>query len=214
MQKAGNTKRILCLAVALVMILSFFVAPSLVPSAQKRTPLDVYVGVDAAFASVNDTKQLVDEVKSYTNLFVVGSTAITWNESNLNDVCQHLNQSELPFMTFSHPRGDQFFSGAQWLSEAREKWSSTYRGMYVYDEAGGHQLEHDTFFMCAPEADNYSDAASRYVQNLTYYLSLVKSGWNVGSFPIVSSDYALYEYDYRAGYSAVFAEFIRVETAS
>jgi hypothetical protein len=205
MQKAGNTKRILCFAAAFVVILSFFVAPSLVPHDQKSTQPDIYVGVDAAFASVNDSKQLIDDVKSYTNLFVVGSTAITWNESSLNDVCQYLSDGGLPFMTFSHPGGDQFFSGEQWLSEARLKWNSTYRGLYVYDEAGGHQMEHDTFFMCAPpQADNYSDAASRYVQNLTYYLGLVKSDWNVGSFPIVSSDYALYEYDYRAGYNVVF----------
>ena len=207
MQKVGNTKRILGFTAAFVIVLSFLFALSLVPQALKSTQPIVYVGVDAAFASVNDTKQLVDEVKSYTNLFVVGSTAITWNESSLNDVCQYLNDSGLPFMTFSHPGGDQFFSGEHWLSEARQKWGSTYRGLYVYDEAGGHQLEHDTFFMSAPQADNYSDAASRYVQNLTYYLSLVKSDWKVGSFPIVSSDYALYEYDYRAGYSAVFAEF-------
>lgn len=207
MKMVGNTKKAICLATVLLLIVSFLIAPSFLKSKQKTWYPKVFVGIDAAFASVNDTKQLIDQVKSYTSLFVVGSTAITWNESYLNDVCQYLNDSGLHFMTFAHPGGDQYFPQASWVIEAREKWSPNFMGLYVYDEPGGHQIEHDTFFMCAPEASNYSDAAAKYVENLTYYLGLVKSGWNIGGFPVVTSDFALNEFDYRAGYSAVFTEF-------
>jgi len=57
--------------------------------------------------------------------------------------------------------------------------------------------------MVVTEADNYSDAADKYVENLTVILSEYKS---LG-FPLMTSDYALYEFDYKAGYDLVLAEF-------
>jgi hypothetical protein len=207
MKEQPRRKRILYSSVAMLLISAFFVSPILfIPTPKKSVVPDVWVGVDAAFASINDTKQLIDQVKSYTNLFVVGSTSITWNETSLNEVCQYLNESHMPFLTFGHPGADQFFSGTEWVQHAKQIWSANFRGLYAYDEPGGHQIDHDFFFMCAPQAANYSDAATKFVQNLTYYLGLVKEGWQVGNLPLFTSDYALQEYTYRGGYDAVFTE--------
>jgi hypothetical protein len=203
----SSAKRILFLTSALALIISFFIAPTLLKRQSIAAAPDVFVGIDASFASVNETKQIVDMVKSYTNIFVVGSTAITWNLTSLTEVCQYLNDSGLHFMTFAHPAGDMYFSQTQWIKDARQFWNSSYLGLYAYDEPGGHQIDHDYMFMSAQEASNYSDAAATYVKNLTYYLDLVKTNWNIGIFPVFASDYALYEYDYRAGYNAVFTEF-------
>jgi hypothetical protein len=208
MKEQPSRKRIFVFAVALLLVFALFVSAVLflpVPPAPKAEP-DVWIGVDAAFPSVAETEQLIDNVKPYTNLFVVGSTAITWNQSFLNQVCQYLNDSDMPFLVFGHPGGDQFFSGAEWLRSAKQQWSSNLMGLYAYDEPGGHQIDHDFFFMCAPQAANYSDAASKFVQNLTYYLGLVKNGWDIGDLPLFTSDYALQEYAYRGGYDAVFTE--------
>ena len=207
MKTPGNYKRIFYFSAALLLIVSFFIAPNLFTSQTKNKNPDVFIGVDASFASVEETKQIIDTVKSYTNLFVVGSTAITWNLTRLTEVCQYINDSGLNFMTFAHPAAEQYFSQVQWIKEARERWNSTYLGLYAYDEPGGHQIDHDYFFMSAQEARNYSDAATTYVKNLTYYLSLVKSDWDIGDFPVFTSDYTLNEFDYRAGYDAVFTEF-------
>jgi hypothetical protein len=38
-------------------------------------------------------------------------------------------------------------------------------------------------------------------------LNEFRVAWNVGNFPLLTSDYALYEFDYRAGYDVVLAEF-------
>ena len=73
-------------------------------------------------------------------------------------------------------------------------------GFYAYDEAGGHQIDRDTYYMTIQEANNYSDAAGLDVKNLTYFLNGV-------SIPLFMSDYALYGFDYRAGYDTIFAEF-------
>lgn len=75
--------------------------------------------------------------------------------------------------------------------------------MYTYDEPGGHQIDRDNPFMVVRKADNYSDAANKYVKNLTIILSEYKTY----DFPLMTSDYALYEFDYKAGYDLVLAEF-------
>jgi len=125
--------------------------------------LDLFIGIDAPFNSVENTKLLVDEVKSYTNFFVIGSTAITWNATKLNEVCQYLNDC----------------------------------GLY-FDK---------TQFMVVKEANNYTDAACKFVENVGFWLEEIRYDWGVGDFPLITSDYVLYEFDYKAGYDAVLAEF-------
>ena len=45
--------------------------------AKNPQSLDFFVGVDAVSDDVEDIKRLVDEVRSYTNLFVIGCTGIS-----------------------------------------------------------------------------------------------------------------------------------------
>jgi hypothetical protein len=163
--------------------------------------VDVFVGVDAAYNNVESIKSRVDEVKSYTNFFVIGSTGIMLNITKLNDVCQYLSDSGLHFATFMHTTTLVNQSG--WISYARQRWSNLFLGLYSYDEPGGHQIDHDVPYMVVTEADNYSDATDKYVENLTAILSEYKSP----DFPLMTSDYALYEFDYRASYDLVLAEF-------
>jgi hypothetical protein len=167
----------------------------------------LFFGVDAVFASVENTKLLIDEVKSYTNFFVIGSTAITWNATRLNEVCQYLNDSGLYFSMYIHPSLPEYnFSDAEWIREARQKWPSNFLGLYAYDEAGGYQIERSQY-MVVKEADNYTDAADKFVANVGSWLNQFRYDWGVGDFPLVTSDYVLYDFDYKAGYDAVFAEF-------
>ncbi len=208
--RSTRRRRLLYVSLALALMLSFLIAQeSFAPKPNKTPSVDVLVGVDATFSSVQDMKTIIDEAKDYTNFFVVGSTAITYNLTSLNEVCQYLNDSGLAFLTYTHPSPDSNFSKAQaeWISEAKQKWNSTFLGLYGYDEPGGHQIDHDDFFMTVQQAANYSDAAENYVKNLTGFLNLITVGLQTGDFPIFTSDYALHEFDYRAGYSTVFTEF-------
>jgi hypothetical protein len=170
--------------------------------------VDIYVGVDVAYDNITDLKALVDEVKSYTNFFVVGSTGITFNETRLNDVCQYLHGSGLSFATYTHTTTNATppieFNQLQWISYARQRWNGTFLGLYTYDEPGGHQIDHDDPFMVVPQADNNSDAANKYVETLTnkYLADYIPL-----NFSLITSDYALYEFDYRAGYDIVMAEY-------
>jgi hypothetical protein len=57
--------------------------------------------------------------------------------------------------------------------------------------------------MLVEKANNYSDAANKYVENLAGNLT----EFRFSDFPLLTSDYALYEFDYRAGYDVVLTEF-------
>jgi len=191
----------------LLITLLFAGISSYLKTSSERDKVDLFVGIDAPFSSVNNTKLLIDEVKSYTNFFVIGSTAITWNATKLNEVSQYLNNCGLYFSIYLHPSLPEYnFSDAEWIMEARQKWPSSFLGLYAYDEAGGHQID-KTQFMVVKEADNYTDAANKFVENVGFWLEEIRYDWGVGDFPLITSDYVLYEFDYKAGYDAVFAEF-------
>ena len=80
-------------------------------------------------------------------------------------------------------------------------------GLYAYDEAGGHQID------CGPgmlvkEADNYTDAANKFVGQLGEHLKNITDYPIFASeFPLLTADYGLYWFDYEAGYDIVLCEF-------
>jgi hypothetical protein len=168
-------------------------------------PADIFFGVDAAYDNVESLKQRVDEVKSYTNFFIIGSYGITFNETKLNDMCQYIYDNGLSFAIFAHTlRGANItFDQAAWARYAEERWGERFWGLYAYDEPGGHQVDHDTEYMAVRQADNYSDAANKFVEKLS---SDALVDFIPLNSPLMTSDYALYDFDYKAGYDVVLAE--------
>jgi hypothetical protein len=160
---------------------------------------------------LENIERFVDEVKSYTNFFIVGSSGITNNVTKLNEVCQYINDSGLYFAVYMHPVDQTQFNQSRWVSDARQRWGERFMGLYVSDEPAGNQIDryhlNGTSFMFVEQADNYTDAADKYVESLNHVLNYFRVDWNVGAFPLFTSDYALYEFDYRGGFDVVFAEF-------
>ncbi len=168
--------------------------------------LDLFVGIDVAYDDLDEIYELIDEVSSYTNLFVIGSTGISYNETKLSQVCQYLYERNMYFMIFGVIRSRLLL-----LKNIEKRYPDNFLGLYFDDEQGGRQLDlHDHRWVF--EAENYTHAATqffnssynwlnrRYVQNET--------GVNVApsDFTLFTSDYALYWFDYLAGYDAVFAQ--------
>jgi hypothetical protein len=113
-----------------------------------------------------------------------------------------------------------------WLSTAGTRWGDKFLGAYVSDEPGGSQIDgghysgfttsysgrnHTTF----EGVENYTDAANRYVRGLSRTSTSLLNDPSVGGsipnstgrrIPVFTADYALYWFDYLAGYDTVFAE--------
>jgi len=190
---------VLFVSLVLVGVHSYLVAVS-----NSQNP-EVFVGVDAAYDNMESLKKRVDEIKGYTNFFIIGSTGITFNETKLNELCQYIYDSGMYFAIFSHTTRNSTieFNQSDWTYYAEDRWGERFWGLYPYDEPGGHQIDSDPEFMSMKQADNYSDAASKFIAKLRNDALLEFIPLDS---PIMTSDYALYEFDYRAGYDVLLAE--------
>jgi hypothetical protein len=183
----------------------FFISGLLFDSLKNESP-DVFVGIDVAYSGIEEIKTLVDEVSSYTNLFVIGSTGISHDQMKLEETCQYLNDQDMQFIIYTdNPRRLEL------INDVTKKFEDSFMGIYYDDEQGGKQL--DLFEnRLVIEADNYTDAANQFVEGLNGWLNL-RSIRNVTfpyaplDFPLFTSDYSLYWFDYQAGYDVVLAEF-------
>lgn len=177
---------------------------------KRREPTDLFVGIDAAYEDMDEVKQLIDDVSSYTNVFVLGCTGITHNFTRLDEMCQYIYDRDMHFIIYSEQiatNTEQVATNTEWLEEAKAKWGDKFLGFYAYDEAGGWQVD---FYDLRPviEADNYTDAANQFEDNMNHILELYTQSYtNSTQFPLFTSDYALYWFDYKGGYDTVFAEF-------
>ena len=198
----------------LLLILPLFLNLGLTAKAvTTQTSPSLYFGVDVAFGSIAATEQLIDTVSSYTNFFLIGCTGDN-NLTRLTIISQYVYNKGLSFIVYTNsPR----YPSSQWLEDAKNNYGNSFLGIYYYDEPGGKQLDqHDYPMVTAANIDvakeNYSDVANQYVNSVNWYLrggpyAITHYFANPTEFELFTSDYALYWYDYEAGYDTVFAEF-------
>jgi hypothetical protein len=171
----------------------------------RGTAPDVFVGVEVGYDNVEDFVRFVDEVEDYVNLIVIGSLNITTDATNLIKVGDYLHSKGLYFIPFMFFK--EYLDEADFFQVAKERWGKQFLGLYLSDEAGGKQID-NADPKIFDEADNYTDASSKFVANLekayqdffAHYVQPV----DVKTF---TSDYALYWFDYEAGWDVVFTEF-------
>jgi hypothetical protein len=126
---------------------------------------DVFFGADIAYGGLNEIKQLVDEVGSYTNLFVLGCPAVTQNRLELEEACQYLFDKGLFFIVYQdYPLDLTWFSSANssWLQIAKTRWGNHFLGFYYVDEVGGRQLDLYPKWTIVSNADSYANASSQF----------------------------------------------------
>ncbi|MGD0994520.1 MAG: hypothetical protein ABR909_03230 [Candidatus Bathyarchaeia archaeon] len=192
----------------LLLILPLFLNCGLTAkAATTQTSPSLYFGVDVAFGSIVATEQLIDNVSSYTNFFVIGCTG-SYNLTRLTVISQYVYDKGLTFIVYSDKPS---YPSSQWLEDAKNNWGNSFLGIYYDDEEGGKQLDQFNYPIVTA-ADNYSDAANSYVSMLNWWLrsgpfAITNSFAYPTEFQLFTSDYALYWYDYEAGYNTVFAEF-------
>jgi hypothetical protein len=177
------------------------------PNDSEEIPLELFVGVDVAYNNIDEMYALIDEVSQYTNVFVIGTEGVAFNSMQLLETCQYLYDRGMYFIIYT----ESFFR-LELINDIEEKYGEHFLGVYFDDEQGGRQL--DLFeFRWVYEASDYSNAATQFVQGLKWWLDR-NIFWNesystprASDFHLFTSDYALYWFDYDAGYDTVFAEF-------
>ena len=202
MNKTMVTPIFLCI----ILVIALFMGIQIFSSRNSTThKVDIYVGIDAAYDNMTELKARIDQVKDYTNLFILGSAGITLDEIKLNEMCEYISTRGLNFAIYAHTTENTSnnFKHSAWTVYAKQHWGDNFVGLYSYDEPGGHQIDADHPYMIVPKADNYSDAANKYTRNLHNHLS----EFLALNIPLITSDYVLYEYNYRAGYDIVMTEY-------
>lgn len=198
-------RRLVAATISLVAIIlvSIFAASQWLGA--KPEPSEFYVGVEVAYANATarDVEVMVDKVKDYTNLVVIGSPQISLNETALNETCNYIKNAGLNFIVlFTDSTMYTTFNPFAWMAEAPQKYGDQFLGIYRLDEPGGNQLDSGRVQM-VPNATSYSEAAKNYTGHLgfivNYYLNYTRQ--------VFTADYALQWFDYESNYSAVFTEF-------
>jgi hypothetical protein len=226
----------------IAMLTSVFSSESNVKAATNEK---VYVGVTFGGTTVDEAKQLIDKVYSYTNLFIMDSWTISgaFNDSNpLTEICDYAIQHNLSvivyfsFIYYNYTRtvGNLYNSSvwdlygvspwhADWLNQAKARWGDMFLGAYLYDEPGGKQVDmgywggNMTTFTGGKitsfvNTTSYSDAGRRFTRGIStsgsmqHIINSSISNSVTTPLPVFTADYALYWFDYKAGYSTVLAE--------
>ncbi len=128
----------------LVVAVSFFasvVSNSLQPETEDTSKKPFYLGVTYCGSSVNEAYQLVDNVKNYTNLFVVQSNYLQSNLDDLVNVCNYAVDSGLNIIVYSSSYQVQQSNLENILSNAKSHWGTNFLGIYYNDEPGGKMLD-------------------------------------------------------------------------
>ena len=200
--------RQLTILLVLLLVLPVFLNLSLpTKAATTQTSPSLYVGVDVAYEDLAATEKLIDQISSYSNLFVIGCLG-DMNETRLTIISQYVFDKNMSFIVYTDV---PTYPSQQWFDYARTQWGSSFLGIYFYDEPGGKQLDQSKL-PAVTSANNYSDAASMYTNYINWYLrsgrmAITNNFAYPTEYQLFTSDYALYWYDYKAGYDTVFAEF-------
>jgi hypothetical protein len=176
-----------------------------------HTP-NFFFGVEFAWGDdVEGLRDLVDEVKNYTNLFVIGSPQISLNQTKLNETCDYIYNAGLHFIIlFDSPAKYTSFRATQyqpyhpyvWIAKAKQKYGDKFIAAYYFDEPGGNQLDNGASRQVLT-AEDYTDASKSYIDSLTTHIEY----FLYSAVDVITADYGLYWFDYKGGYDTVLAEF-------
>ncbi|GAG32063.1 unnamed protein product, partial [marine sediment metagenome] len=97
----------------------------------QEDPLELFVGVDVAYYNLDEMYELIDEISTYTNLFVIGAKRISYNETKLIETCQYLYDHDMYFIIYS----DSSYR-LQLISDIEKKYGDHFLGVYFDDEQG------------------------------------------------------------------------------
>ncbi len=218
LDEVKHKRALLAAIVAAIISISSIAASGIFYS---KTDVPFYFGVEFAYAYdpaagmpslLNNLKIMVDEVKDYTNLFIIGTPEISINQTALEEACDYINGSGLNFIVlFTDSTQYNYTDGPtpfKWIADAKQKYGDRFMAVYRFDEPGGNQLDDGRSRMTF-NAEDYTAAAENYTTAYYTHLGLWKNKINAtqNGLQFITADYGLYWFDYKGGFDAVFGEF-------
>jgi hypothetical protein len=203
---------LIALGLIVIVVLTLFFTHSLVGNqSSSRT---FYVGVEYAYSdNLADLHALVDKVKDYTNLLVLGSVGITFNQSALTEACDYIFNAKLHFIVLFTGLDMYQYNTTVWMKDAQFRYGEQFLGIDRYDEPGGNQLDNSKHQLINNSALAYNPTYAQIADHFVGTLSFFPSYYLLYGAPkVFTSDYGLYWFDYRAGYSGIFGEFVGNES--
>ncbi len=204
----GLKRRIILVVAILVAILpsSFLIVFNY--SSEEQNPSEFLVGVQVGYGSSDDCKAIVDRVKNYTNLVVLSSMEVTGNEAVLNETCDYIYDAGLKFFIFFLENLHYPYDLFVWFLKAKETYGDYFVGAYFLDEVGGKVLDRAEYHSSrVAGASSYTLASKEFTNYINdrigsyFYLS------DYADFSVITSDYGLYWFDYKAGYDMVLVHY-------
>ena len=124
------------LAISAFLLIQWFADPFSQSSGKNQ----FYVGVTYCGNSTVEADQLIDKVKSYTNLFVVQSGPLEQDFNSMEQICDYAVNSGLNVIAYYGGSLDTSNVSAL-LGVAPVRWGSHFLGVYDGDEPGGKMLD-------------------------------------------------------------------------
>lgn len=184
-----------------------------------------YVGVTFGGNNTGDAKLLIDRVKSYTNLFVIQSGAVSKNETALTEISQYAITARMSIIVYFGYLDTQNPWQLSWLKAAKDQWGNQFLGAYLDDEPIGVMLDYNWngFFNAQKQQNssiyqthafaidglltgtyphNHDEAASLSQVSIEKNLAPLKTN----SITTFTSDYVLYWFGYKGGYDVMLTQ--------
>ncbi len=213
-------RRVLFVAVlATILVVSLFIAVSFF-SSDPVSEEPFFVGVEIGWrANVEECKAFIDKVKNFSNLLVVASATITCDEVSLNETCDYAVDAGMYLIVyFDNPYyspQEPTINGVRycpmvWTMKAKDTYGNHFLGAYYQDEQGGKKLDVGQPIISIGSTPSEPSAclssANGFVENLANGLRSFSYVCKQSGTSLFTSDYALYWFDYKAGYDVVFAQ--------
>ena len=150
-----ETKQVFSLGLIIIVVLTaasfLFLQNAVSQNPKEKTPR--YVGIAFQGNTTSEAKLLIDRVRNYTNLFVVGSSPVSRDESMISEVCDYAVAAGLNIIV-NFGYYDPYASSPEeafrtwpwqhsWVEAAKPKYGDHFLGVYYDDEPGGFTLDWD-----------------------------------------------------------------------
>ncbi|MCL2134575.1 MAG: hypothetical protein FWH37_03355 [Candidatus Bathyarchaeota archaeon] len=148
-----------------------------------------YVGVTYCGNSVQEAKELIDQVKDCTNLFILQSGLLQYDVAAMEEIGDYVITSNLSYAVYGGTRN--MVVSNTWLNSAKIRWGEQFIGVYYNDEVGGYMLDKNVFLETTQQITNITTAIPKIekTEEGTIIIYNYNTNQNDNQTPIVTTTY-------------------------